>query len=93
MFVEAEEARSILYFGLAHIGDAAASRAKAVSLAKVAIGEGSFFVASNAIQLHGGYGVTDEYSVSHYFRRILTVKKLFGDVEDHLARVALAKTA
>ena len=88
MFVEAQEARSLLYFLLSQMDAPAAQRAKAISLAKIGIGEGSFIVAASSIQLHGGYGVTDEYAVSHYFRRLLTIKKLFGDVEDHLMRVA-----
>jgi alkylation response protein AidB-like acyl-CoA dehydrogenase len=88
MFVDATEARSMLYYALAHIDGPAPERAKAISLAKVAIGEGGFSVGASAIQLHGGYGVTDEYVVSHYFRRLTSIKKYFGDVEDHLERVA-----
>ncbi len=88
MFVEAQEARSMLYFLLSRMDGPAAERSRAISLAKIAIGEGGFVVAASSIQLHGGYGVTDEYVVSHYYRRLLIIKKLFGDVEDHLMRVA-----
>lgn len=90
MFVDAQEARSMLYFALSQIDRSPEERAQAISLAKVAIGEGTFAVVASSIQLHGGYGVTDEYVVSHYFRRVVTIKKLFGDVEDHLGRITLA---
>lgn len=91
MFVEAQEARSMLYFLLSRMDGDADERRKAISLAKIAIGEGSFFVAAQSIQLHGGYGVTDEYVVSHYYRRLMTIKKLFGDVEHHLDQLPLAE--
>ncbi len=93
MFVETQEARSILYYCLAHIEGDAETRAKAISLAKVGIGDGSTFVAAQSIQLHGGYGVTDEFVVSHYYRRLLTIRKTFGDVEDHMERVVKAIAA
>jgi alkylation response protein AidB-like acyl-CoA dehydrogenase len=40
------------------------------------------------IQLHGGMGMTEEYSVGHYFKKFITAEKLFGDTDYHLARLA-----
>jgi alkylation response protein AidB-like acyl-CoA dehydrogenase len=40
------------------------------------------------IQLHGGMGMTEEYSVGHYFKKFITTEKLFGDTDYHLARLA-----
>jgi alkylation response protein AidB-like acyl-CoA dehydrogenase len=64
----------------------AAARAKAVSAAKTLIGQGCRFVGQNAVQLHGGIGVTHELSVSHYFKRLTMINATFGDTDWHLAR-------
>ena len=50
------------------------------------MGEGLRFVTEQGIQLHGGYGVTDEYAISHYHRRGLVLAQWFGDGDEHLAR-------
>lgn len=87
MFVETHQARSALYFALSRLdGDHdAAERKRAVSLAGIKIGEAGQLVSRQAIQLHGGYGVTDEYEVSHHFRRQFVLEKTYGDL-DHLTR-------
>jgi alkylation response protein AidB-like acyl-CoA dehydrogenase len=90
MFVATHQSRSALYRALAFAGDAT-ERAKAASLAKLTIGEASQLVSRHAIQLHGGYGVTDEYEVSHHYRRLLALEKIYGDIDYHTRR--LAKTA
>jgi alkylation response protein AidB-like acyl-CoA dehydrogenase len=64
----------------------AAARAKAVSAAKTLIGQACRFVGQNAVQLHGGIGVTHELSVSHYFKRLTMINATFGDTDWHLAR-------
>lgn len=81
MFVAAHQARSILYFALAQMCEPAAERRRAVALAQVNIGEAAQLVSRQAIQLHGGYGVTDEYEVSHHYRRQLVLEKLYGGIE------------
>jgi len=87
MFVEAQEARSALYRGLAAIdaGDAVA-RMTAVSAARVAVSAAARFVTEQGIQLHGGIGMTDEYQVGHYYKRVIVATKLFGDDDWHLDR-------
>ena len=63
-----------------------AARAKAVSAAKTLIGQGCRFVGQNAVQLHGGIGVTHEINASHYFKRLTMINATFGDSDWHLAR-------
>jgi alkylation response protein AidB-like acyl-CoA dehydrogenase len=86
MFVEAQEARSILYQGLSQIDGEPADRRHAVSAAKIVVCQAAQIVSRQAIQLHGGYGITDEYAVSHHFRRQLVIEKSFGDIEYHAKR-------
>jgi alkylation response protein AidB-like acyl-CoA dehydrogenase len=89
MFVATHQSRSALYRALAFAGDPA-ERAKAASLAKLTIGEASQLVSRQAVQLHGGYGVTDEYEVSHHYRRLLALEKIYGDIDYHTRRLAKA---
>jgi alkylation response protein AidB-like acyl-CoA dehydrogenase len=86
MFTEAQSARSILYHGLASIDASPPQRAAAVSAAKVATAAAGFAVGGQGIQLHGGMGMTDEYAVGHYFKRLVALEKAYGDSSWHLAR-------
>lgn len=87
MFVEVQETRSILYRGLAYIDAPAAQRKSAVSAAKVVAAAAGRVVGEQGIQLHGGVGMTDEYQVGHYFKRLIALEKAFGDVDYHLERL------
>jgi len=86
MFVAANQARSMLYHALANADAPAEKRQAAISAARIVIGEASQLVSRNGIQLHGGYGLTDEYAISHYFRRLMCIEKQFGDLNGHTAR-------
>ena len=88
MFVSTHQARSILYYALAHAEASTDERQAAVSTAKVLVGTAAQTVSRSGIQLHGGYGVTDEYIVSHYFRRLMSLEKHFGDIDHHTRRLA-----
>jgi pimeloyl-CoA dehydrogenase small subunit len=66
----------------------AAERRKAISAAKVQIGRSAKFVGQQAIQLHGGIGMTMEYKVGHYFKRVTMIDTMFGDADHHLAVLA-----
>lgn len=92
MLIEVEMTRSILYAALGAIesGDAQA-RSAAISAAKVQASTGGVMVAGQAIQLHGGVGVTEELDISHYYRRLYVIARQFGDAELHLARFADAR--
>ena len=63
-----------------------AARAKAISAAKTLVSQGCRYVGQQAVQLHGGIGVTDELNTSHYFKRLTMISVTFGDTDWHLAR-------
>lgn len=87
MFMEHEQAKSLLYMAALRMSeDDEVEGLKAVSALKVQIGKGGRFVGQNAIQLHGGMGMTDELNVGHYFKRITAIETLFGNVDYHLKK-------
>jgi pimeloyl-CoA dehydrogenase small subunit len=91
MFVALEQARSMMYFATMMAGeDDAAVRGPAIAAAKVQIGRSGRTVGQGAIQLHGGVGVTMEYAIGHYFKRLTMIDTAFGDADHHLVRVAEA---
>ncbi|MCX7380551.1 MAG: acyl-CoA dehydrogenase family protein [Alphaproteobacteria bacterium] len=59
-----------------------------ISLAKVGVGQAGRAVTQAAVQMHGGIGMTEEYAVGHYFRRVMTFEHLWGDCAWHLAALA-----
>ncbi|AQV94035.1 acyl-CoA dehydrogenase [Cupriavidus necator] len=91
MAAECEMARSMLYALLVAIGnDEASARDYAVSQAKALIGRAARFVCGQAIQLHGGIGMTEECRVGHYFKRAVVAELLFGNSDRHEATCAAA---
>jgi alkylation response protein AidB-like acyl-CoA dehydrogenase len=91
MYVHLEQARSMALLAAARLaddvgGDQAAERRRAVAAAKYRVGQAARFVGQQAIQLHGGMGVTDELPASHYFKRLSTIELTLGDCDHHLAR-------
>jgi alkylation response protein AidB-like acyl-CoA dehydrogenase len=86
MFIQLEQAISMTYMAHIKLGEPAAERAKALSAAKVQIGRACKFVGQNAIQLHGGMGMTDEMAIGHYFKRATMIEGEFGSVDHHLNR-------
>lgn len=89
MFVAIEQARSItLYATMMADSDDAAARAQAMHAAKAEIGRGGRVCGENAIQLHGGVGMTMEYAVGHYFKRMTMIDTQFGDADFHLRALA-----
>ena len=89
MFVALEQARSMAYFATMMAEEPnAKERRKAIAAAKVQIGRSVKLVGQQAIQLHGGIGMTMEYKVGHYFKRATMIDMLFGDADHHLAELA-----
>jgi alkylation response protein AidB-like acyl-CoA dehydrogenase len=86
MFIAVELATSITYMATLKLGDADRDRATAVSAAKGHVGKALRFVGQNAIQLHGGMGMTDEMAIGHYFKRATVLESLFGSTDHHLRR-------
>ena len=66
----------------------AIERRKAMAAAKVQIGRSGRIVGQGAIQLHGGIGMTMEYKVGHYFKRVTAIDSTFGDADHHLGLLA-----
>jgi alkylation response protein AidB-like acyl-CoA dehydrogenase len=93
MFVATQEARSMLYCGIAHLERPPAERSRVISAAKAVAGRANRFVCAQGIQLHGGMGLTEEYPVGHYFRKMTMMEKMFGDVDFHLGRLAASRCA
>lgn len=91
MFVAIEQARSMALFAMMMAeDDDAAERSRAIHAAKAEIGRAGRLCGENAIQLHGGVGMTMEYAVGHYFKRMTMIDISFGDSDFHLAELARA---
>jgi hypothetical protein len=89
MLIHLEQARSMSYLAALRCADEdVAARRRALSAAKAVIGEASRFVGQQAVQLHGGMGMTDELKVSHWFKRLTAAQVMFGDSDTHLQRYA-----
>jgi alkylation response protein AidB-like acyl-CoA dehydrogenase len=89
MFIATEQMRSIAMFAtMMADSEDADERARAMHAAKVELGRGGRLAGENAIQLHGGVGMTAEYAVTHYFKRLTMMNTLFGDGDFHLRRLA-----
>ena len=90
MFIACEQARSMATLAACRV-DAAVDvkeRMRAVSAAKVKIADAARLISPEAIQLHGGMGMTEEMKVSHTFRRLTVIAQRFGDADHHLERYA-----
>ena len=89
MMMSLEQGRSLAMLAAIMIDDEnAAQRAHDISTAKVGVGQAARFVSQNAVQLHGGIGMTEEYAVGHYFRRCMVIEHSFGDTAYHLSKLA-----
>ena len=87
MFMALEQAVSMTYMATRSSTRPTPSAARAVSAAKVQVGKACRFVGQNAIQIHGGMGMTDELAIGHYFKRATMIEAQFGSVDHHLARI------
>jgi alkylation response protein AidB-like acyl-CoA dehydrogenase len=91
MFLHSEQATSMSYLAAIKCLDPdATERRRALSAAKVIIGQAGKFIAQQAVQLHGGMGMTDELVVSHYFKRLTSIDLIFGDADFHTQRFIAA---
>ncbi len=89
MLIALEQGRSMAMLAAMMVDETdPEERAHNISMAKVGVGQAARFVSQNAIQLHGGIGMTEEYAVGHYFRRCMVIEHLFGDTAHHLSRIA-----
>jgi alkylation response protein AidB-like acyl-CoA dehydrogenase len=86
MFMAYEQSVSMTYMVNLKLGENEAERTKAAAGAKVQIGKAGRFVGQQAVQLHGGMGMTDELVVGHYFKRATMIEGLFGTADHHMER-------
>ncbi|WP_321964297.1 acyl-CoA dehydrogenase [Paraburkholderia sp. J7] len=89
MLIHAEQARSLTYLAAArYSSESADERRRAISAAKVRVGQAARFIGQQAVQLHGGMGVTNEVAAAHLFKRLAIIETTLGDVDHHLERFA-----
>jgi alkylation response protein AidB-like acyl-CoA dehydrogenase len=86
--MQLELGRSMSYYASLKLAEPAAHRRRAISQARVQLGQSMRHVGQQCIQLHGGIGVTDEYIASHYFKRLTMLEMGFGDTLHHLGEVS-----
>lgn len=86
--MQLELARSMSYYAALKLNAPAAERRSAMARAKYQLGNSMRFVGQQAVQLHGGIGVTDEYIISHYFKHLTQLEMTFGDTLHHLGEVS-----
>ena len=89
MFVALEQGRSLAMLAAMMVDEPdPAERARNIAMVKAGVGQAARFVSQNAVQLHGGIGMTEEYAVGHYFRCCMVIEHSFGDTAHHLSRLA-----
>ncbi|RZT10817.1 Acyl-CoA dehydrogenase [Duganella sp. CF402] len=86
MYIHLEQARSMAMLVAARMSCDAEERRRVASAAKVRIGQAAKFIGQQAVQLHGGMGVTDELPAAHHFKRLSMIELTLGDVDHHLER-------
>jgi hypothetical protein len=90
--MQLELGRSMSYYASLKLGEPAPQRRRAISQAKVQLGNSMRFVGQQCTQIHGGIGVTDEYISSHYFKRLTVLEMAYGDTLHHLGEVSCRMT-
>jgi len=91
MYIHLEQARSMALLAAVKLdGDDGDERRRVVSAAKYRVGQAARFIGQQAVQLHGGMGVTDELAAAHYFKRLSMIELTLGDRDHHLARFIAA---
>jgi alkylation response protein AidB-like acyl-CoA dehydrogenase len=89
MLIQTEQARSMAMLAAVKVDSPdAAERRRCVAAAKELIGRAGRYVGQQAIQLHGGMGMTDELPLGHYVKRLAAIETLFGDGDMQLDRFA-----
>ena len=86
MYLKVEELRSLLYNAAIQLDEGSADAPAACAALKVKLAEAGRFVSQQAVQLHGGIGMTDELIVGHHYKRLMLLSRLFGDEDYYLER-------
>ena len=85
MFMEYEQCKSMLYRATLEVVQNGRDAMRTVHALKYMVGKVGTFIGENAVQLHGGMGVTEELRVGHYFKRLLVIDAQFGNSDHHLS--------
>jgi alkylation response protein AidB-like acyl-CoA dehydrogenase len=88
MYMELEQAVAAVYLAVLNLEGEPHDRARAVSATKATIGRAARFLGQNAVQLHGGMGMTEELAIGHYFKRLTALQYEFGSTDQHRTRYA-----
>ncbi|OBG37970.1 pimeloyl-CoA dehydrogenase small subunit [Mycobacterium alsense] len=88
MYMELEQSIAAVYLAILNLDADEAVRARAVSAAKATVGRAARFIGQQAVQLHGGMGMTEELAIGHYFKRLTAIQYEFGTTDQHIARYA-----
>lgn len=88
MYMEVEQSAAAVCLAILRLDAEDAVRARAVSAAKATVGRAARFVGQQAVQLHGGMGMTEELAIGHYFKRLTALQYEFGSTDHHLSRYA-----
>jgi len=84
MFMEYEQCKSLLYRATLEQAQGAPTAQRTIHALKHMVGKAGYFIGENAVQLHGGMGMTEELRVAHYFKRLLVIDAQFGNSDHHL---------
>ena len=87
-FMHYEQSKSLLVMCAAKMNDNTEDKKKALASLKYQIGLSGKHIGEESIQLHGGMGVTDEMHIGHYFKRLTTIRTLYGNSDYHLSNYA-----
>jgi alkylation response protein AidB-like acyl-CoA dehydrogenase len=88
MYMQYQQAQPLVYAAAAKMADQSDDKSMTVSAAKAFTDQAGLFIGQNAVQLHGGLGVTEELDVGHYFKRLTAIQQMFGTRIEHLRRYA-----
>jgi len=86
MYTAYETSVSLTYLATLKLNEAANVRKRHISAAKVGVGQAARLIGQEAVQIHGGNGVTDEYAIGHYFKRLTIFENEFGNIDHHMKR-------
>jgi len=89
MYMELEQSVAAAYLAVLNLDAEPEVRARAVSAAKATVGRAARFLGQNAVQLHGGMGMTEELAIGHYFKRLTALQYEFGSTDHHRTRYAV----
>ncbi|MDA1073489.1 MAG: acyl-CoA dehydrogenase family protein, partial [Proteobacteria bacterium] len=88
MFMEYEQTKSLLYRATMEAANDPQAAERTIHALKHMVGKNGTFIGENAVQLHGGMGMTEELRIGHYFKRLMVIEAQFGNSNYHLQRFA-----